>query len=115
MWDELQSQEISPLNILKPSGDLSIFEAAQFHQDLLRIHQQEGPLVLDLSEVEHVDSSGIQLMVAANRSGRMRITGYSPTLREQFEHIGFAQFLPNLLVCQETGDGNDSDRPLPTD
>ncbi len=85
------SQEDSAL---RPVGDLTIFEAAQFHTDLLLLHQQEGPLQLDLTEVNCMDSSCVQLIVAATRSGRLTLKGYSPGIRDKFEQIGFAQFLP---------------------
>lgn len=81
-------------NILKPMGDLTIFEAAKFHDELVLLNQGEGALELDLSGVEHLDSSCVQLIVAATRSGRLRLTGYSQELRNKFEQIGFAQFLP---------------------
>ncbi|MCA9500284.1 MAG: STAS domain-containing protein [Nitrospira sp.] len=81
-------------SILRPLGDLTIFEAAQFHADLLALHQQEGPLGIDLSEVNGIDSSCVQLMVAATRSGRVTVQGYSNRIRDKFEQIGFAQFLP---------------------
>ena len=111
MQDEQQNGEIPSTNTLKPSGDLSIFEAAQFHQDLLELHRQEGPLALDLSGVGHVDSSGIQLIVTANRSGRMRMTGCSSVLREQFDQIGFGQFLQGISSDQETDVKNNLNRP----
>ena len=31
-------------SVMKPIGDLTIFEAAQFHEDLKALEQQEGPL-----------------------------------------------------------------------
>ena len=79
---------------LSPTGDLTIFEAAQFHTDLVTLHQQEGPLQLDLTGVSDMDSSCVQLIVAATRSGRLALRGYSPGIRDKFEQIGFAQFLP---------------------
>lgn len=81
---------------LKPLGDLTIFEAAQFHEDLSTLQRQEGPLELDLSEVDRMDSSCVQLIVAATRTGRLRVQGYSQHIRDRFEQIGFAQFLPTL-------------------
>ncbi|MCA9465587.1 MAG: STAS domain-containing protein, partial [Nitrospira sp.] len=54
-----------------------------------------GPLEVDLSQVDRIDSSAVQVIVAATRSGRMRLTGYSQELQERFEQIGFAQFLPS--------------------
>lgn len=80
--------------ILRPVGDLTIFEAAKFHADLVALHQQEGPLHLDLTDVRHMDSSCVQLTVAATRFGRLTVKGYSHGIRDKFEQIGFAQFLP---------------------
>ncbi|WP_342347139.1 STAS domain-containing protein [uncultured Nitrospira sp.] len=81
-------------SILRPLGDLTIFEAAQFHADLVVLHQQDGPLRIDLGEVNGMDSSCVQLMVAATRSGRVTVQGASSRIRDKFEQIGFAQFLP---------------------
>jgi anti-anti-sigma regulatory factor len=84
-------------SILRPLGDLTIFEAAQFHADLLALHQQEGPLQIDLKEVNCMDVSCVQLMVAATRSGRVTVLGYSSRIRDKFAQIGFEQFLPNQV------------------
>ena len=86
---------LAPESILKPIGDLTIFEAGQFHEDLQSLHQQKGALELDLSEVDRMDSSCVQLIVAATRSGRLTIHGYSTQIQDRFEQIGFEQFLPN--------------------
>lgn len=94
MTDENQERVIPEQNVLTPVGDLTIFEAAKFHEELILLNQGEGPLELDLSKVEHLDSSCVQLIVAATRSGRLHLSGYSQELRKKFEHIGFAQFLP---------------------
>jgi anti-anti-sigma factor len=92
--DQPHSASTSPENsILRPIGDFTIFEAAQFHADLVSLHQQEGPLQLDLTGVNHMDSSCVQLIVAATRSGRLTLQGYSTGMRDKFEQIGFAQFL----------------------
>ncbi len=80
---------------LKPIGDLTIFEAGQFHEDLNALYKQEGPLELDLSEIDRMDSSCVQLIVAATRSGRLTLRGYSAQIRDRFEQIGFSQFLSN--------------------
>jgi len=94
MEDSQTAPGIPKESILKPLGDLTIFEAAQFHADLVILHQQEGALQIDLSEVNGMDSSCVQLMVAATRSGRVTVQGYSSCIRDKFEQIGFAQFLP---------------------
>jgi anti-anti-sigma factor len=87
---------------LRPTGDLTIFEAARFHADLVTLQRQEGPLQLDLTEVDRVDSSCVQLIVAATRSGRLTLWGYSQGIRDKFEQIGFAQFLPTHESCDST-------------
>lgn len=96
MNEEKIEEEVPEQNILKPAGDLTIFEMTKFHEELLLLNQQEGSLELNLSQVERMDSSAVQVIVAATRSGRLRVTGYSQELQEKFEQIGFAQFLPAL-------------------
>ena len=92
---EIQGDHVPAVDaILKPIGDLTIFEASQFHEDLCSLHYQEGPLELDFSEIDHMDSSCVQLIVAATRSGRLTLKGFSSHIRDRFEQIGFAQFLP---------------------
>ncbi len=94
---EQEAEKVLPADsILKPIGDLTIFEASQFHEDLQSLHQQEGPLELDLSEIDRMDSSCVQLIVAATRSGRLTIKAFSQQIRDRFEQIGFTQFLPPI-------------------
>ena len=90
---EQDGSAVSADSILKPIGDLTIFEAGQFHEDLTALHQQEGPLELELSEIDRMDSSCVQLIVAATRSGRLTLKGYSSKIRDCFEQIGFSEFL----------------------
>lgn len=94
MTDVSENEAVPEQNILKVVGDLSIFEVGKFHEELVLLNQQEGPLEVDLSLVDRIDSSAVQVIVAATRSGRIRLTGYSQELQERFEQIGFAQFLP---------------------
>jgi anti-anti-sigma regulatory factor len=95
MQDTMIEDDVAEQNVLKPKGDLTIFEAGKFHEELVQLHGGKGPLELNLSEVGRLDSSCIQLIVAATRCGRLRVTGYSQAIRDKFEHIGFAQFLPH--------------------
>jgi anti-anti-sigma factor len=94
MNEDQDVEELTADSMLKPIGDLTIFEASQFHQDLCSLHQQQGPFVIDLSEIDRMDSSCVQLIVAATRSGRLTLKGYSSHIRDRFEQIGFSQFLP---------------------
>jgi len=94
MKDDQEENTLNADALLKPIGDLTIFEASQFHEDLQSLHRQAGPLELDLSEIDRMDSSCVQLIVAATRSGRLTLKGYSLQIGDRFEQIGFAQFLP---------------------
>ncbi len=96
---EQDGSAVSTDSILKPIGDLTIFEAGQFHEDLNALQKQEGPLELDLSEIDRMDSSCVQLIVAATRSGRLTLKGYSSQIRDGFEQIGFSGFLPAADVA----------------
>jgi len=74
--------------VLSPKGDLTIFEAVEFREALLVLHEKEGPVELDLSQVKRMDSSGVQLVVAACRGGWVRITGMTPAIRTKFQTVG---------------------------
>lgn len=95
MSDDRHESDTGHVTVFSPQGDLTIFEVAKFHEEFVSLSQQEGLLELDLSQVERVDSSSVQVIVAATRSGRLRLTGYSKELQDRFEQIGFAQFLPS--------------------
>ncbi|MCA9472428.1 MAG: STAS domain-containing protein [Nitrospirales bacterium] len=79
--------------VLQPEGDLTIFEAADFRDALLTLLEHEGPVELDLAGVERVDSSGIQMLVAAARQDRFSVTGMSSAVNEKVASIGCAHFL----------------------
>ncbi|GJL51414.1 STAS domain-containing protein [Candidatus Nitrospira salsa] len=83
-------------HVLHPEGDLTIFEAAEFREALLALSKHEGPLELDVSGVERVDSSGIQLMIAASHDGRLAMTGMTASLREKIAGIGCSHFVKHL-------------------
>ena len=65
-------------SVLSPSGELTIFEASAFHGDLVKLLGVEGPRTLDLSGVPRMDAAGIQLVLAARRSGRVTVTRLTP-------------------------------------
>ena len=81
------------INVLLPEGDLTIFEATEFRENLVALHQQEDPIELDLSDVERMDSSGVQLIIAGIKSGRMTIAGLTESMRDKFKKIGCEQFV----------------------
>ena len=71
-----------------PAADLTIFEAVDFRNRLVTLLSQEGPVAVDLSTVHQIDSSCIQILLAARRSGRLTVTGVSEQLRLKATQLG---------------------------
>jgi len=46
-----------------PTNDLTIFEATEFRNSLVTLLSQEGPVSLDLSHVQQMDSSCMQILL----------------------------------------------------
>lgn len=74
---------------LAPMGDLTIFEAAEFRESLVKLFANDGLVSLDLSGVARVDTAAIQLMLAARKQGRMFVTGISDDLQTKLNQLGF--------------------------
>jgi anti-anti-sigma regulatory factor len=77
--------------LCKPSGDLTIFEAAEFKESLLAVLANDGLVCLDLSQVTRVDTSAIQLMWAARKLGRLLVTGIPKELETKLTQLGFSE------------------------
>lgn len=74
---------------LAPKGDITIFEAAEFKESLVKLFANDGLVSLDLSSVARVDTAAIQLMLAARKQGRMFVTGLSDDLLAKLYQLGF--------------------------
>ena len=77
--------------LCKPTGELTIFEAAEFKESLITLLASEGLVCLDLSQVTRVDTAGIQLMWAARKLGRLLVTGISDELQSKVTRLGFSE------------------------
>ena len=97
----MQIRKRSGMNVLHPEGDLTIFEAAEFRESLVKLHQKKDPIALDLSGVARMDSSGVQLIIAGAKSGRMAVTGLTDSIQERFKKIGCGQFIVGSGVAVE--------------
>jgi anti-anti-sigma regulatory factor len=78
---------------LAPVGDITIFEAAEFKESLAKLFANDGLVSMDLSAVARVDTSAIQLMLAARKQGRMFVTGISEDLQTKLNQLGFTDSL----------------------
>jgi len=73
---------------LSPSGDLTIFEAMDFRNELVTLLSQDGPITVDLSNVKRMDCSCLQVMLAARRSGRLVVTGATGEFQARVAQVG---------------------------
>jgi anti-anti-sigma regulatory factor len=78
---------------LAPSGELTIFEAAEFKDSLTKLLANEGLVCMDLGKVARVDTAAIQLMFAARKSGRLLVTGISQDVQAKLAQLGFTEQL----------------------
>jgi len=76
---------------LAPEGDLTIFEAAEFKESLLKLFSNEGLVCLDVTHAKRIDTAAIQLMWAARKSGRLLVTGMSQDLKSKLTQLGFSE------------------------
>ncbi|WP_005037984.1 STAS domain-containing protein [Holophaga foetida] len=76
--------------ILQLSGDLTIYSAAEARHELETHLSQHPTLVLDLSEIDELDTSGVQVLLwlkreAAARVGALSLVRHSPAVVETFD------------------------------
>ena len=92
----MKVQECCGVHTLMHEGDLTIFEAAEFQENLIALHQLEGVIDLDLSNVDRMDSSCVQLIIAGTKSGRMAVKGVTGSIQENFTRIGCGDLLEKV-------------------
>jgi anti-anti-sigma regulatory factor len=81
----------SDSRLCKPSGDLTIFEAAEFKEALITVLANDGLVCLDLTQVGRVDTASMQLLWAARKLGRLLVTGISDELQTKLNRLGFSE------------------------
>ena len=78
---------------LAPTGDITIFEAAEFRESLVNLFANDGLVSLDLSGTARVDSAAIQLLLTAKKQNRMFVSGISQELQTKLTQLGFTDSL----------------------
>lgn len=88
---EIRENKIGNVMVLKLIGRLDSLTTKNFREKIKSMVQQRQVfLVLDMSEVDFMDSSGLGSLVAALRSvgqeaGNIKIAGLQPRVRALFE------------------------------
>lgn len=73
---------------LKPSGTLTIVEVAEFRSTRVDRLSHEGSITLDVARVNRVDTAGLQVILAAARSGQVTVEGASDEVRTTMHGVG---------------------------
>ena len=81
------SKDKSGICLLVADNDMSIYSAAQNHADLIEHYANFDSFEIDLSEVEEIDCSGVQLLLALKQNiaadgKNLMFTKVSPAIAE---------------------------------
>lgn len=93
--------------VVAVAGEVELHSAAQLRAALLQACEVEAPcLVVDLSGVHFMDSSGIGVIVGAlkrarERGGSLSLVGLQPRVRRIFEITGLLGALPFFDTVDE--------------
>jgi len=85
--------------VVTVTGELDLYTAPRFRESMAPVLLSAPPeVVMDLSGVEFIDSSGIGVMVGALKrlrahDGRLTLTGVSTTTRRALELVGLTRFM----------------------
>ncbi|GMV52091.1 MAG: hypothetical protein AMXMBFR67_36340 [Nitrospira sp.] len=74
--------------IIKPKGDVTIFEIGALCGELKAAVASAQPIELDLSEVVKCDASALQLFIAAYRTSHINVTGLTESIRGCMAELG---------------------------
>jgi anti-anti-sigma factor len=87
------------VRVLALDEEMTIYRAAEIRLVLLAALEQGTPLALDLSPVAEIDTSGVQLLLAARRHAAasgvaLTLCGQSTAVEEAFSLLGLAIGVP---------------------
>ena len=107
--------KITDLSTFQPTGELTIYTAAENKDKLLDLIGRSKSLEIDLSQVNECDSAGLQLLILAQRESQrqnldIKLTGHSEAVLEVVDLFNLSGFLgdPRALSNQESTSGKAS-------
>ena len=89
---------------LRLEGVLTVYEVAELRETLITALEEKDGIVLDLSNVTDIDTTGIQLLCSAYRTAKdakkgFTIIGANDTFRDVISRIGLNS--EGFLACVE--------------
>lgn len=90
-------------SVLKPEGELTIFEAAEARVRFRDELDAGGGLQLDLSGIAELDTAGVQVLLWLKREAKARgaavpFAHHSPAVLEVYDRLNLAGVFGDVLV-----------------
>lgn len=91
---------------LRVEGDMTIYTAAELKNELISCIGKAQCWELDLSQVNEMDSAGLQLLIllkreAAKRGAQLALTAHSHAVTEVIDTFSMASYFGDPIVLQE--------------
>lgn len=92
---QLSSEVLQGIHVLRASGEVDLSVKEQFERRIDEaVEGAHSPLVIDLTDVRYMDSSGLNVLARAQRrmtarNDRLCIVLQDPHLQKVFEMMGF--------------------------
>lgn len=116
---EIRDEKHGQVTVIALRGRLDELAASETEQGLFKLLQEQPPqVVLDLSGVEYISSSGLRVLVMALKAvqrydGGLRLCGLTPFVAEVFEIGNFTVMFDTypdqdtaIAACSASGSGN---------
>lgn len=91
---------------LRVEVDMTIYTALELKQELVSCLDKVQHWELDLSQVNEMDSAGLQLLIllkreAAKRGAQLALTAHSPAVTDVIDTLNVAAYFGDPIVLQE--------------
>jgi anti-sigma B factor antagonist len=96
----IHSERRGDAHHIAPAGELDIATSESLEQALLEAERSDaGTIVLDLSGLEFIDSTGLRVVLDANERvggavGRLRLIAGAPAVERLLDIVGLRERLP---------------------
>jgi anti-anti-sigma factor len=104
---EIVTEEIDALTIMSVRGQLDFKEVSRFKRQLTKtLSQKQYHIILDLSQLTFISSSGLGLLVSTIREirahgGDLKIGGVSERVGEIMETFGFDAIFDTFMTRED--------------
>lgn len=96
---QIEHQETNGIKQLRVSGEIDAYTAPQLREELLPLMEQTGiSVIVDLTDVNYMDSTGLGVFVAALKSSKkngssLNLKGMNHRVKRLFDITGLAEII----------------------